>query len=235
MPVFTIETTYRLPVKRQRSYEADTIEEACRLAVADEGWGDAEEDVDTSGETYVTGIWMGRDTAYQAAGEPIPSHHRETVQRKDDHFEVLLGLVKVLSGADGTIDRSFWKERAVAAAAKAEAILAGAGDPGNPTLSDSMDDAGAANVLTHVLLSFDEAEVRTRVGELIADRWAESTFPIDAFGVDVIRAACRSVTAVIVLTEERGLAVSKAALAAISSVERLLIQKEKEEGKGRRK
>ena len=28
MPVFTIETTYRLPVFRQRSYEAETIADA---------------------------------------------------------------------------------------------------------------------------------------------------------------------------------------------------------------
>ena len=40
MPVFTIETTYRLPVDRQRSYEAETLDAACALAIADEGWDD---------------------------------------------------------------------------------------------------------------------------------------------------------------------------------------------------
>jgi hypothetical protein len=36
MPIFTIETTYRLPVYRQRSYEADSLAEACRFAVEDD-------------------------------------------------------------------------------------------------------------------------------------------------------------------------------------------------------
>lgn len=64
MPVFTIETTYHLPVFRQRTYTAGTLEDACPLAIGDHGWGDAKEDVETSGETYVTGIWSGADTAY---------------------------------------------------------------------------------------------------------------------------------------------------------------------------
>lgn len=64
MPIYTVETTYRLPVYRRRDYEAATPEEACSLALDDEGWGDAEEDVDTSGETYVIGIWKGRDAAH---------------------------------------------------------------------------------------------------------------------------------------------------------------------------
>lgn len=51
MPAYKIETTYHLPVYRQRSYEADMLEEACRAAIADEGWDDGEEDVDTSGES----------------------------------------------------------------------------------------------------------------------------------------------------------------------------------------
>ena len=59
----------------------------------------------------------------------MPSHYRETVQRKADHFEVLLGLVKVLCGDDQALDRADWRERAMPAIAKAEAILAGARDP----------------------------------------------------------------------------------------------------------
>src|ERR1700736_2498415 len=38
MPVFTIETTYRLPVYRHQIYEAATMEEACRFAVDDDDW-----------------------------------------------------------------------------------------------------------------------------------------------------------------------------------------------------
>ena len=44
MPRFTIETTYRLPVYRQRSYEAETLQEACRLAVEDDDWSEQKED-----------------------------------------------------------------------------------------------------------------------------------------------------------------------------------------------
>ena len=36
MAKFTIETTYRLPVFRQRTYEADTLAKACRHAVEDD-------------------------------------------------------------------------------------------------------------------------------------------------------------------------------------------------------
>ena len=36
MPVFTIGTTYRLPVHRHQTHEAATMEEACRLAVDDD-------------------------------------------------------------------------------------------------------------------------------------------------------------------------------------------------------
>jgi len=128
MPIYTIETTYRLPVHRQRSYEAADLAAACRLAVEDD-WDGEKHDHETAGETYVTGVWEGRDTAYQAPSVPVPSHYRETLQRKADHFEVLLGLVKVLTSGAKALDCAYWKDRAAAAIAKAEAILAGARDP----------------------------------------------------------------------------------------------------------
>ncbi|MGE3874066.1 MAG: hypothetical protein AB7F74_14020 [Parvibaculaceae bacterium] len=70
MPDYTIETTYHLPVFRHRAYSADTPEAACRAAIEDDDWEHGRRDYDSSGETYVTGIWPGRDTAY--AGEPLP-------------------------------------------------------------------------------------------------------------------------------------------------------------------
>jgi hypothetical protein len=130
MPAFTIETTYHLPVYRQRSYEAETLEAACALAVADEGWNDENSDVETSGDTYVTGAWEGRDAAYRGRALGVPSQFDEQVQRKADHFEVLLGLLKVFAHALGAEppDGPFWRERLDAAIAKAEAILAGQAD-----------------------------------------------------------------------------------------------------------
>ena len=59
MPRFTIESTNRIPVYRQRTYEADTVEQACRLAIEDDDWSDQKEDYESSGETYVTGRLAG--------------------------------------------------------------------------------------------------------------------------------------------------------------------------------
>lgn len=131
MPIFTIEATYRIPVYRQRNYKADTLPEACRLAVEDDDWDGQKEDYETAGETYVTGIWSGDVSPYSAPALPIPSHFGESIKRKAEHFEVLLGLLKVFAQPpdDGLSDEPFWRQRADSAIAKAEAILAGARDP----------------------------------------------------------------------------------------------------------
>lgn len=131
MPTFTIETTYHLPVYQQRNYEAETLEAACALAVADEGWDDEKSDVETSGDTYVSGVWAGRDAAYRGKAFAVPSQFGEQIQRKADHFEVLLGLLKVFAHAAdaGPSDGPFWRQRLDAAIAKAEAILGGEADP----------------------------------------------------------------------------------------------------------
>jgi hypothetical protein len=131
MPFFTIEATYRIPVYRQRTYEADTVALACRLAIEDDDWSDQKEDFESSGETYVTGAWPGSDSAYRVAALPAPSHFGETVQRKADHFETLLGLLKIFAYAPegAPADAETWRRRADVAIAKAEAILAGACDP----------------------------------------------------------------------------------------------------------
>jgi hypothetical protein len=139
MPSFTIETTYRLPVYRQRTYEADSLEAACRLAVEDDDWSEQKEDYESAGETYVTGAWLGVDSAYRPAPLAVPSRFGEAIQRKADHFETLLGILKVLASQTqgGTSDPPFWRQRADATIAKAEAILAGERDP-------EIDDGGAS-------------------------------------------------------------------------------------------
>ena len=131
MPLFTIETTNRLQVYRHRTYEAASIDEACRLAIDDDDWSDEKHDHESAGETYVTGIWEGESAAYSGAAQPIPSHYAGTPQRIALHFEVLLRLIKVLA-SQGDIekpDRAFWLERAQPAIVKAEAVLAGEPDP----------------------------------------------------------------------------------------------------------
>jgi len=131
MPRFTIETTYRLPVYRQRNYEAKTSDDACRLAIEDDDWSEQKEDYESSGDTYVTGAWPGEDSAYRVTALAVPSQFDEALQREANHFETLLGILKVLAHDTlvRTSDPPFWRQHADAAIAKAEAILAGAPDP----------------------------------------------------------------------------------------------------------
>ena len=75
MPIFTIEATYRIPIYRQRSYEADTLAEACRLAIEDDDWEGKKEDYETAGETYVTGAWAGDVSPYSVPALAVPSHY----------------------------------------------------------------------------------------------------------------------------------------------------------------
>jgi len=134
MPVFTIETTYRLPLFRHRTYEADNVEQACRLAMEDDDWDDQKRDYEAAGEAYVSGAWRD-DKAYSGDAEAVPSRFDEMNQRKADHFETLLGLLKIFAHEhpldEG--DRKFWIPRARDAVAKAEAILSGADNPGEVT------------------------------------------------------------------------------------------------------
>lgn len=131
MTTFTIESTYRIPIFRQRSYQADTLAEACRLAIEDDDWEGQKEDYESAGETYVTGAWAGGVSPYSVPALPVPSHFGESVQRKAEHFEVLLGLLKIFAHAPegDPADELAWRHRAHAAIGKAEAILAGARDP----------------------------------------------------------------------------------------------------------
>jgi hypothetical protein len=113
------------------TYKAATIDEACRRAIDDDDWSDEKRDYESAGEIYVTGIWSGENAAYSGAAQPIPPHYVETPRRIALHFEVLLGLIKVLASQSDTerLDRAFWLERARPAIAKAEAILAGGREP----------------------------------------------------------------------------------------------------------
>jgi hypothetical protein len=139
MELFTIETTYRLPVYRHRTYEAETVEQACRLAIEDDDWDEQKRDYETAGESYVSGAWRG-DTAYSGRAEHFPSRFEETNQRKVDHFETLLGLLKIFAQARplDKAAREFWGPRSRDAVAKGEAILGGANNPGEPTSEASV-------------------------------------------------------------------------------------------------
>jgi hypothetical protein len=136
LPEFTIETTYRLPVFRHATYVADTSETACRLAIEDNDWSNQKENYDSSGETYVTGIWDGPEAAYRSTAVAVPPQFEATTQRLGVHFEVLHGLLKMMVSdvRAARLTPEEWLSRADWAIAKAEAILAGAGGPEEPSI-----------------------------------------------------------------------------------------------------
>lgn len=188
MPDYTVEVTYHLPVYRQRRYSADTPAQACRLAIEDDGWGNAREDADSSGETHVTGIWEGADAAYSGQEIPVPSHFAETVQRKAAHFDILLDTLRILS-ADARAKRIPSPEvqaKAAWAIVRGEAILAGARDPDDPV---------PLPPATFILAVLEEEQVRRRIATLLAtDRRFERLTPQSVHDTD-IQAAVAAVSA----------------------------------------
>ena len=134
MPDYTIETSYHLPAYRHRTYAADTAAAACRQAIEDDDWSGERLSYESAGETFISGIWQGADAAYSGPPIPLPSQFGETMARKAQHFEILLGLLKLLL-ADVQVGRTSeteWIGRATWAVARGEAIIAGARDPDAP-------------------------------------------------------------------------------------------------------
>lgn len=177
MAEFTIEVTYHLPVYRHRTYIADTVANACRLAIEDEEWMAGKFDHDSAGESYVTGIWAGADAAYSRPPIPVPAHFGEMVQRKAEHFETLLGLLKMIVA-------DVLAARTSSAVARGEAILAGARD---------LDMPAGLPPPAHVLARLEESRVRDRIAAIVA---ARSEFPgvsMDAVTDSDIHTACEKV------------------------------------------
>jgi len=131
VPFFTVEANYNVPHYRHRTYQADTVEQALKLAIEDDEWAEQKEDFECSGETYITGAWLGEADAYGDTEYPVPSKFKEAVQRKADHFDVLLDLLQIVARTtdNARSGSPCWRQRADAAIAKAEAILAGPDDP----------------------------------------------------------------------------------------------------------
>jgi hypothetical protein len=188
MRVFTIETTYRIPIYRQRRYEARTLAEACRIAVEDEDWDGSKQDYECAGETYVTGAWPGAVPAYSVPLLAIPSHFGETIQRKADHFAELLAQLSFVAQPMGLSQTDFerWLPHAQAAVGKAQAILAGARDP--------EDGVGAPGTGSHVLMRLDERDVRAMLGHIFASDPPPGICAADVDNDDV-RAGCAAIVA----------------------------------------
>lgn len=208
MPAYTVETTYRVPVYRQRTYDAAAPAEACRQAIKDDDWSNDKLDYEAAGETYVTGIWLGTDAAYSGETVPVPSHFDETIQRKAAHFEVLFGLLKIVV-ADQTAQcrtDAYWLARANAAVAKAEAIIEGARDPDEPV---------PAPRPSHILAQLQQDRVRDQIAAIVeTDPEFEGFSPTAVSDADIYT-ACVSVASNIDLSEEVAAAEFRAALAVL--------------------
>ncbi|TCU08379.1 hypothetical protein [Rhizobium sullae] len=215
MPDFTIETTYHLPVFRHRTYEADTLDEACRAAIEDDSWDIAEKDVDSSGAIHITGIWDGAHAAYAGPPLQIPPQFDEPVQRRARHFEILLGLLKILfddvrAARSPSLD---WFDRSAWAIARGEAILAGDADPEEPVNLPKP---------SHVLVTLQENRVRDAITAVLdVDPNFKGLTP-EAVTDDEVHAACLSLVARMDFSDVVGNAEFQAALLAIRSTHRRL-------------
>ncbi|CAN7699403.1 hypothetical protein [Neorhizobium tomejilense] len=215
MPDFTIETTYHLPVFRHRTYEADTLDEACRAAIQDDSWDIAEKDFDSSGPIHITGIWDGAHAAYAGSPLQIPPQFDEPVQRRARHFEILLGLLKILfddisaarSPSPDWLDRSAW------AIARGEAILAGDPDP-----EEQIDQPKPS----HVLVRLQEDRVRDAITAVLQVDPSFKTVRPAAVTDDDVHAACLSIATTMDFSDMVGNAEFQAALLAIRSAHRRL-------------
>ncbi|TXH99851.1 MAG: hypothetical protein E6Q76_19285 [Rhizobium sp.] len=215
MPAYTIETTYTLPIFRHGTYIADTPEAACKAALGDDNWESLKKDYDSSGEIHVTGIWEGENTAYAGSPITIPSQFYEAVQRRAHHFEILLGLLKMLfhdvqAARPPSAD---WLAKSGWAIARGEAILAYAPDP--------TESAGAPKP-SHVLARLQEERVRCAIMAVLdVDREFEGLSP-GSVTDEEIQSACQSVIATIDLSDAVGNAEFHAAMAAIRAAYRRL-------------
>ena len=215
MPDFTIETTYHLPVFRHRTYLADTLEAACRAAIADDDWDNSKKDYDSCGENHVTGIWEGADTAYARPPIQIPSQFEEAVMRRAYHFEILLGLLKILfddvrAARPPALD---WLDRSARAIARGEAILAGDPDPEEPVDLPKP---------SHVLIRLQEDGVREAITAVLEVDPSFKAIQPEAVTDDEVHAACVSIATTMDFSDAVGSAEFQAALVAIRSAQRRL-------------
>lgn len=78
MAKFTVEATYHLPIYRQQTYDADTLEEARQLAVEDDDWSDQKEDRDSAARPMSPA--RGRAMTLPTRSRRLRSH-RDSVRR----------------------------------------------------------------------------------------------------------------------------------------------------------
>jgi hypothetical protein len=213
MPDFTIATTYHLPIFRHRTYAAETLEAACRAAMEDDNWDIAEKDYDSSGEIHVTGVWEGTHAASTGPSIRVPPQFDEAVQRKARHFEILLGLLKILvddAHAARPPSRD-WLSRVASEIARGEAILAGDPDPDAPVDPPKP---------VHVLARLQEDRVRDAIVAVLEVAHKFAGLSTEAVSDDEIHEACVSIATTTDFSDVVGNAEFQAALTAIRAAHR---------------
>lgn len=208
MPVYTIETTYTLPMFRHGTYIADTPEAACKAALGDDNWESSKKNYDTSGEIHITGIWEGDNSAHAGSPITIPSQFDEAVQRRAHHFEILLGLLKMLLH-DVQAARSpsgSWLAKSSWAIARGEAILAYAPDPTEPA---------DAPKPCHILARLEEERVRSAIAAVLEIDRGFDGLSVGSVSDEEIQSACVSIVATMDLSDAVSNAEFHAAMAAI--------------------
>ncbi|QTG17014.1 hypothetical protein G6M86_27350 (plasmid) [Agrobacterium tumefaciens] len=208
MPAYTIETTYTFPIFRHGTYIADTPEAACSEALGDDNWESSKKDHDSAGEIHVTGIWEGENTAYAGPPITVPSQFEESVRQQARHFEILLGLLKMLfhDVQAGRSPSGDWLAKSSWAIARGEAILANAPDPTVPTDTPKP---------SHVLARLEEERVRSAIAAVLeVDRDFHGLSPVSVSDAE-IRSACLSIVTAMDLSDAVSNTEFHAAMAAI--------------------
>jgi hypothetical protein len=123
-------------------------------------------------------------------------------------------VLKILAHVENLAapDLPYWLPKARAAIAKAEAILASAPDP--------TDEPDSVANRAHILVQLEEARVRDAIASILEADPELTQLTANAVTADDIHAACLAVATQTDLSEERGAAEFRAALAAIREAER---------------
>ncbi|MGG6898683.1 hypothetical protein [Rhizobium sp. BR 315] len=208
MPAYTIETTYTLPIFRHGTYIADTPEAACNAALGDDNWESSKKDRESAGEIHVTGIWEGENTAYAGSPIAIPSQLNEAIHRRAHHFEILLGLLKMLfhdvqAAQSPSVD---WLAKSAWAIARGEAILAYAPDPTEPA---------DAPKPSHILARLEEERVRSAIAAVLEVDRDFDGLSVGSVSDEEIQSACVSIVTTMDLSDAISNAEFHAAMAAI--------------------
>jgi len=214
MPAYTIETTYTLPMFRHGTYIADTPEAACKAAIGDDDWESSKQDHDSSGEIHVTGIWEG-ENAYAGSSIPVPSQFDDVVQRRAHHFEILLGLLKMMfhdaqAARQPSLD---WLSRSAWAIARGEAILGRSPDPDEPVDPPKP---------RHVVAVLQEERVRSAIASVLEVDDRFRSLSQDSVTDEELRSACEAVAAAADLSDAVSNAEFHAAMSAIQAARRRL-------------